>query len=106
MAESAHLESEKRSFNQLIMGQSDRNGDRVTHPLLKKVSKGYRFDEMLSDTEISEDYDGDGFFEGLQPALFPQLKSSDVFADDDRRATTLAGKVLAQHRQESEIQRI
>ena len=40
------------------------NGDFITHPQYKKVSQSYRFNAMLDDSECSEDYDGDMFFEG------------------------------------------
>ena len=43
------------------------NGDFITNPGFKKTSMAFKCDEMLSDTEVSEDYDNDMFFEGKQP---------------------------------------
>jgi len=40
------------------------NGDFITNPHIKKVSKRYKYYEMLNDSECSEDYDDDKFFEG------------------------------------------
>jgi hypothetical protein len=41
--------------------------DFITGLKLKKVSSRYRFDEPLNDSDMSEDYDDDAFFEGKCP---------------------------------------
>ena len=39
-------------------------GDYITNPQFVKTSSRYRYDEMLNDSDCSEDYDEDPFFEG------------------------------------------
>lgn len=43
------------------------NGDFITKPQHKKVSKQFKYYETLNDSECSEDYDQDMFFEGNNP---------------------------------------
>jgi len=45
-------------------------GDLNTNPKFQKTSRRFKFDEMLDDTECSEDYDDDMFFEGKEPQIF------------------------------------
>ena len=42
-------------------------GDLITNPKYEKTSHCFRYDEMLADSDCSEDYDGDMFFEGKDP---------------------------------------
>ena len=49
------------------------NGDFITHPQYKKVSRAFRFSAMLDDSDCSEDYDVDMFFEGVQLTQYPAL---------------------------------
>ena len=40
------------------------NGDFITNPCYQKTSMAFKCDEMLNDSDCSEDYDEDMFFEG------------------------------------------
>ena len=54
------------------------NGDFITNPQFKKVSTRFRFYEPLADSECSEDYDEDVFFEGKAPTdLYMSLAQSE-----------------------------
>jgi hypothetical protein len=46
----------------------------VTHPQFKKISQRFKFEDMLSDTDCSEDYDQDMFFEGTDLRPIPTTK--------------------------------
>ena len=43
------------------------DGDFITNPQFKKVSTHFRYYEPLNDSDASEDYDEDAFFEGKFP---------------------------------------
>ena len=47
----------------------------MTDPKFRKVSKKFKFYEQLSDSECSEDYDGDVFFEGIEATLEPSVRN-------------------------------
>ena len=59
----------------LYLDQNAKNGDYITDPKYRKVSKKFKFYEQLSDSECSEDYDGDVFFEGVEATLEPSVRS-------------------------------
>lgn len=46
----------------------------ITDPGLVKTSLRFKYDEMLSDTDVSEDYDNDMFFEGRNPKPVPSTQ--------------------------------
>lgn len=78
--------------NVLAIEQSIWNGDAVTHPQYKKVSKGYKHCAMLSDSDVSEDYDMDIFFEGNQNIYIPQLRAPDL--SDPNNLRRMPGAVV------------
>lgn len=47
------------------------NGDWITNLNFQKVSQKFKYDEMLTDSECSEDYDTDVFFEGIDLKRVP-----------------------------------
>ena len=59
----------------LYLNQNATNGDYITNPKFRKVSKRFKFYEQLSDLECSEDYDGDVIFEGIKATLEPSVRS-------------------------------
>lgn len=59
----------------LYLDLNARNGDYITDPKYRKVSKKFKYYEQLSDSECSEDYDGDVFFEGIEATLEPSVRS-------------------------------
>ena len=71
--------------NVLAIEQSIWNGDAVTHPQYKKVSKTYKHCAMLDDSDVSEDYDADLFFEGNQSPFVPQLRAPDHSGAENSR---------------------
>ena len=46
-------------------------GKYITDPDYIKTSQRFRYDEMLNDSECSEDYDDDLFFECAEPTRNP-----------------------------------
>lgn len=50
------------------------NGKCIVDPANIKVSNTFRYDQQLSDTECSEDYDDDPFFEQAQPLKNTRLE--------------------------------
>ena len=59
----------------LYLDKNAKNGDYITDPKFRKVSKMFKFFEQLSDSECSEDYDRDVFFEGIEATLEPSVRS-------------------------------
>ena len=59
----------------LYLNQNAKNGDYITNPKFRKVSKRFKFYEQLSDSKCSEDYDGDVIFEGIEAILEPIVRS-------------------------------
>ena len=56
------------------------NFDPFMNPRYTKVSKAYRHREMLTDSDVSEDYDGDLFFEANKTnhsVYMPQSRAID-----------------------------
>lgn len=42
--------------------------------MFQKISQRFKYDELLTDSECSEDYDTDMFFEGMELRSVPQTK--------------------------------
>lgn len=49
-------------------------GDFSTNPIWQKVSQRFKYDEMLDDTDCSEFYDDDMFFEGAELRRVPTMQ--------------------------------
>lgn len=49
--------------------------DYITDPRFEKTSKRFKYDEMLTDDDVSEDYDHDMFFEGINPTPVPSTQT-------------------------------
>ena len=49
-------------------------GNFITNPMYQKASIGFKYDEPLSETDISENYDDDMFFEGAEPRELPNYQ--------------------------------
>ena len=47
------------------------DSDFITNPKFKKVSSRFRYYDPLTDSDVSEDYDIDAFFEGKCPEDMP-----------------------------------
>ena len=52
------------------------DGDFITNPKFKKVSCRFRYYDPLNDSDVSEDYDTDAFFEGKCPEDLPMEMES------------------------------
>ena len=46
-------------------------GNFITNPKYQKASIGFKYDEALSEDEVSENYDDDIFFEGAECRELP-----------------------------------
>ena len=44
-------------------------GDQITNPKFRKTSRSFKYYEDLSDSDCSEDYDDDVFFDGNNPQV-------------------------------------
>lgn len=55
------MQAQQDSLNYL---QARAQADAITNPCFKKVSDTYKHATMLEDSECSEEYDNDAFFEG------------------------------------------